>query len=263
MAWAPEAGQAGSTLHALRELGSGPRGLTEDEAARRLADAGENVLPGRRPPGPVRRFAHGLRDPFTAVLLCLGLVSAAVASWGTACVISVLVTVSCALRTAGEHRAERAAAALRDLVPTTATVRRRPAPDAPPVQRELPVGELVPGDVVLLAPGDLVPADLRLLRTAGLTVHEAVLTGESAPAEKRAPGLVAGTLRPAPALPCASDATTAGAVGADGADDRTDDGEGTDGGPAGRPRLPGRTPTGGAASPAPADDRDGTADGLR
>ncbi|MGK5640860.1 HAD-IC family P-type ATPase [Streptomyces sp. URMC 126] len=198
MAWAPEAGQAGSTLHVLRELGSGPRGLTEDEAARRLADAGENVFPGRRPPGPLRRFARGLRDPFTAVLLCLGLVSAAVASWGTACVISVLVTVSCALRTAGEHRAERAAAALRDLVPTTATVRRRPAPDAPPVQRELPVGELVPGDVVLLAPGDLVPADLRLLRTTGLTVHEAVLTGESAPAVKRALDVAAGEAVPAP-----------------------------------------------------------------
>lgn len=199
MAWAPEVGQAGPTLHALRELGSGPRGLTEDEAARRLAEAGENVLPGRRPPGAVRRFVHGLRDPFTAVLLCLGLVSAAVASWGTACVISVLVTVSCALRTAGEHRAERAAAALRDLVPTTATVRRRPAPDAPPAHRELPVGELVPGDVVVLSPGDLVPADLRLLRTTGLTVHEAVLTGESTPAEKRAPDLAAGALRSVPA----------------------------------------------------------------
>ncbi|MGI5339986.1 HAD-IC family P-type ATPase [Streptomyces sp. CA-181903] len=254
MAWAPEVGQAGSTLHALRELDSGPRGLTEDEAARRLADAGENVLPGRRPPGPLRRFVHGLRDPFTAVLLCLGLVSAAVASWGTACVISVLVTVSCALRTAGEHRAERAAAALRDLVPTTVTVRRRPAPDAPPAHRELPVGELVPGDVVLLSPGDLVPADLRLLRTTGLTVHEAVLTGESTPAEKRAPDLAADTLRPDPVYPAdtlrsdpvfAADADSDDAVGGTGDDDRTD-------GPADRSRFRG-----------PADDHDGPADGLR
>ncbi|WP_171167054.1 magnesium-translocating P-type ATPase [Streptomyces sp. I05A-00742] len=193
MAWAPDGGHAGSTLHALRELESGPRGLTEDEAVRRLARHGENVLPGHRPPGLPRRFGRGLRDPFTAVLLCLGIVSAALASWGTACVISVLVTVSCALRTAGEHRADRAATSLRDLVATTATVRRRPAPDAPPAQRELPVGELVPGDIVLLAPGDLVPADLRLLRTTGLTAHEAALTGESAPARKRARDLAEGS----------------------------------------------------------------------
>ncbi|KNB51903.1 HAD-IC family P-type ATPase [Streptomyces caatingaensis] len=192
MVWAPEGGPAGSTLQTLRELGSGPRGLTEDEAERRLVRHGANTLPGRRPAGRLRRFGRGLRDPFTAVLLCLGLVSAALASWGTACVITVLVTVSCALRTAGEHRADRAAAALRELIATTATVRRRPAPDAPAVHRELPVDELVPGDVVLLGPGDLVPADLRLLRATGLTVHEAALTGESAPVDKRVPDLAAG-----------------------------------------------------------------------
>ncbi|GAA0403493.1 magnesium-translocating P-type ATPase [Streptomyces luteireticuli] len=192
MAWAPDGGQAGSTLQALRELGSGPRGLTEDEAEHRLVRHGGNALPDRRPEGRLRRFGRGLRDPFTAVLLCLGLVSAVLASWGTACVITVLVAVSCALRTAGEHRADRAAAALRELIATTATVRRRPAPDAPPVHRELPVDELVPGDVVLLGPGDLVPADLRLLRATGLTVHEAALTGESGPVAKRVPELAAG-----------------------------------------------------------------------
>ncbi|MBH1937069.1 magnesium-translocating P-type ATPase [Streptomyces sp. AV19] len=192
MAWAPDGGQAGSTLQALRELASGPRGLTEDEAELRLVRHGANVLPGRRPAGRLRRFGRGLRDPFTAVLLCLGLVSAALASWGTACVITVLVTVSAALRTAGEHRADRAAASLRELIATTATVRRRPAPDAPPAHRELPVDELVPGDVVVLGPGDLVPADLRLLRATGLTVHEAALTGESAPVDKRVPDLAEG-----------------------------------------------------------------------
>ncbi|MEV5241403.1 magnesium-translocating P-type ATPase [Streptomyces cinnamoneus] len=191
MAWAPEAPAAhgtggGSTLEVLRALASGPRGLTEAEADDRLARHGENVFPGRRPASRTRRLARSLRDPFTAVLLCLGLVSAALTSWGTACVIAVLVAVSCLLRATGEHRADRSVAALRELVATTATVRRRPDPDAPPVTRELPVDALVPGDVVLLAPGDLVPADLRLLRATGLTVHEGALTGESAPVEKRA-----------------------------------------------------------------------------
>ncbi|MEU8548539.1 HAD-IC family P-type ATPase [Streptomyces roseoverticillatus] len=200
MAWAPDrpaargraTGRNGTTgttaLEVLRALESGPRGLTEAEADARLARHGENVFPGRRPDAWPRRFARSLRDPFTAVLLSLGLVSAALAAWGTACVIAVLVTVSCVLRATGEHRADRSAAALRELVAATATVRRRPAEPDAPVTRELPVEQLVPGDVVLLAPGDLVPADLRLLRTTGLTVHEAALTGESAPAAKGTAG---------------------------------------------------------------------------
>ncbi|MEU1309706.1 magnesium-translocating P-type ATPase [Streptomyces cinnamoneus] len=191
MAWAPEDRAApgaggGSTLEVLRALASGPRGLTEAEAGDRLARHGENVFPGRRPASWPRRLARSLRDPFTAVLLCLGLVSATLTAWGTACVIAVLVAVSCLLRATGEHRADRSVAALRELVATTATVRRRPDRDAPPLTRELPVDALVPGDVVLLAPGDLVPADLRLLRATGLTVHEGALTGESTPVEKRA-----------------------------------------------------------------------------
>lgn len=190
VAWAPEArtaavrGADGTTLEVLRALESGPRGLVEEEAEERLVRHGENTFPGRRPDSWPRRFARSPRDPFTAVLLVLGLVSAAVAAWGTACVIAVLVLVSCVLRTTGEHRADRSAAALRDLLATTATVRRRATAASPPLTRELPVDQLVPGDVVLLAPGDVVPADLRLLRTTALTVHEATLTGESAPVEK-------------------------------------------------------------------------------
>ncbi|MEW2029740.1 HAD-IC family P-type ATPase [Streptomyces roseifaciens] len=198
MAWEPDrsaarggtgiTGTTGTTLEVLRALESGPRGLPEAEADERLARHGENVFPGRRPDPWPRRLARSLRDPFTAVLLSLGLVSAGLAAWGTACVIAVLVTVSCVLRATGEHRADRSAAALRELLATTATVRRRPAETEEPVTRELPVEQLVPGDVVLLAPGDLVPADLRLLRTTGLTVHEAALTGESAPVARGAAG---------------------------------------------------------------------------
>ncbi|MEV5506029.1 magnesium-translocating P-type ATPase [Streptomyces orinoci] len=172
----------------LRALDSGPRGLTEAEAENRLARYGENLPPGRRTDSWPRRFARGLRDPFTAVLIGLGVISAVLASWGTVCVIAILVTVSCVLRATGEHRAERATAALRRLVAGTATVRRRATAGSPPAAREVPVDQLVPGDVVLLGPGDLVPADLRLLRATGLTVHQAALTGESAPVGKHPAG---------------------------------------------------------------------------
>ncbi|MFK0214431.1 MULTISPECIES: magnesium-translocating P-type ATPase [unclassified Streptomyces] len=181
----PETPGALTTLQVLRRLDSGPRGLTDAEAERRLARHGENVLPARRPTSWARRFLRSLRDPFTAVLLCLGLVSVTVAAWGTGCVILLLVAVSCALRSSGEHRADQAMAALRESVATTATVLRRPDPDGPAAApREIPADELVPGDVVRLGPGDLVPADVRLLRSAGLRLHEAALTGESAPVAK-------------------------------------------------------------------------------
>ncbi|MFD8819511.1 magnesium-translocating P-type ATPase [Streptomyces sp. NPDC059627] len=188
----PTAGRPGASrsaptvLEVLRSLDSGPRGLTEAEAGQRLARWGGNTLPQRREPSWPRLFVRSLRDPFTAVLACLGLVSAAVFAWGTATVILLLVVVSCVLRASGEHRADRSTAALRELVATTATVLRRTDEDAAPTAREIPVDELVPGDVLRLGPGDLVPADVRLLRSSGLTVHQSALTGESAPVPKRA-----------------------------------------------------------------------------
>ncbi|MFF3271822.1 magnesium-translocating P-type ATPase [Streptomyces chrestomyceticus] len=168
-----------TALETLRTLESGPRGLSEAQAEERLLRYGDNTVPERRPAGRSWRFVRSLRDPFTTVLLCLALVSAAVASWGAACVIAVLVVVSAVLRSSGEYRAERSTAALRELIATTATVQRRPG-----ATREIPVDQLVPGDVIRLGPGDLVPADLRVLRASGLTVRQAPLTGESAPVAK-------------------------------------------------------------------------------
>ncbi|MGY0490502.1 magnesium-translocating P-type ATPase [Streptomyces sp. WG-D5] len=182
----PEPHPAGgrTALQTLRALDTGPRGLTTDEAEARLARYGGNTLPAARPPSWPLRMWRSLRDPFTTVLFCLGLVSALVASWGTACVILALVVVSSVLRAHGEYRADRAGAGLRELVAGTASVQRRDAPGAEPRVREIPVDDLVPGDVVRLAPGGLVPADVRLLKARGLTVHQAALTGESAPVPK-------------------------------------------------------------------------------
>ncbi|WP_415958503.1 magnesium-translocating P-type ATPase [Streptomyces sp. 021-4] len=173
-----------TSLQILRSLDSGPRGLVEAHAEERLARFGDNVLPAWRPVPWPRRFIRSLRDPFTSVLLCLGLVSALVSAWGTACVILALVAVSCLLRSTEEHRADRSTEALRELVATTATVVRRTSADAPPRERQVPVADLVPGDVIRLGPGDLVPADVQVLRAGGLTVHQSALTGESAPVAK-------------------------------------------------------------------------------
>ncbi|WP_433544204.1 magnesium-translocating P-type ATPase (plasmid) [Streptomyces sp. CA-294286] len=175
-----------TAFETLRALDTGPRGLTDEQAAERLLRHGPHAPPVRRVRSWSLRLVRGLRDPFAAVLFCLGLISAAVASWGTACVILTLVAVSCVLRSSGEHRAERAADRLRERTTATVSTRRRDDEASEGRVREVSVDDLVPGDVILLGPGDLVPADVRLLRTPGLSVHQAALTGESAPVDKSA-----------------------------------------------------------------------------
>jgi Mg2+-importing ATPase len=173
-------------LQVLRRLESGPRGLDEEQAQTRLERDGENVIvvSGRGHPGA--RLLRALTNPFVVILYILGSTFALIGAFGAAAVIGVMVLVSCSLQVRQEHRFDRVAATLRAMVVTTATVVRRAAPEAAPVTREVPIDQLVPGDIVKLSPGEMVPADVRLLRSAGLTVDQAVLTGESLPAAKHA-----------------------------------------------------------------------------
>jgi P-type Mg2+ transporter len=173
-------------LVVLRKLGSTVRGLTEDDAAARLARHGDNAVAFGRPRPWAWQLLVAARSPFVCVLLCLVGVSAVLGNSYSVAVISVLAVVSCVLRVWQERRSAAAATALRALVASTATVLRRADDTAAAVAREVPVDQLVPGDVVELVAGDLVPADLYLLRGTGLAVSQAVLTGESVPAAKRA-----------------------------------------------------------------------------
>ena len=90
----------------------------------------------------------------------------------------VMVVLGVALRFIQESRADNAAAKLKAMISVTATVVRDGQP------RELPLGHLVPGDVVQLAAGDMIPADLRIVSCKDLFVIQSSLTGESLPVEK-------------------------------------------------------------------------------
>lgn len=171
----------------LRTLNTGLRGLDEAEADSRILIHGENSLVAPPRPPLRTRFLTAARNPFVVLLAALAVVAAAAGNPSSACVIGVMAAASCLLRVRQEHRGERAAAALRAMVTASATVVRRAGPGAGAVAREVPIEQLVPGDVVELVPGDLVPADLYLLRCAGLTVAEGLLTGESRPAVKAVP----------------------------------------------------------------------------
>ena len=175
---------------ALVQLGSSPRGLAADlvQASRELH--GPNVIVTSRPDPLVRRLAHAFVSPFALILSALAAISlytdVIAAQPGaqdpsTALVIATMVAISGALTFTQEGKGASAAASLRHLVTTTCRVVR-----AGVGERELPMAEVVPGDIVRLAAGDLVPADVRILAVKDLFVNQAPLTGESEPVEKLA-----------------------------------------------------------------------------
>ena len=92
--------------------------------------------------------------------------------------------MTCAPRIWQQTRSVRATRALRELVTSTATVRRRADTSEEPVNREVPLQDVVPGDIVLLHAGDVVPADVRILSSTDLVVDQSALSGESLPVSK-------------------------------------------------------------------------------
>ena len=99
-------------------------------------------------------------------------------------IILTMVTLSGILRFWQEFRSNKAAEALKSMIRTTATVLRRAHKDMSPERIEIPLSEIVPGDIVYLSAGDMIPADIRLIESRDLFVSQAVLTGESIPVEK-------------------------------------------------------------------------------
>jgi len=160
-------------------------GLPQTEVADRLALFGPNEIEHERPPAWYVQLLSGFKNPFIAVLLALAVVSFFTGDMKAVIVITVMVTLSVLISFSQEYRSLRTAEKLKALVHSTATV-VRPHPSAPGADRprEVPMQELVPGDVVHLSAGDLVPADVRLLFAKDLFVAQSALTGEALPVEK-------------------------------------------------------------------------------
>jgi Mg2+-importing ATPase len=153
-------------------------GLTTQDAAARLAQYGPNVLATRHQRRLVLEFLARFRNPLVLLLLAASGISALTGEVASFTIITAIVVVSVTLDFVQEHRAGQAAEHLKASVAVRATVLRDGAP------REVPVGELVPGDVIHLSAGDLVPADGRVLEARDFFVNQALITGEPYPVEK-------------------------------------------------------------------------------
>ncbi|UUM32785.1 cation-translocating P-type ATPase [Vibrio japonicus] len=159
-------------------LSSQPNGLEPQEASQRLAQYGLNKLPTSHGRTVFQRFIAQFHNVLIHVLLVVMVITALLNHWVDAGVIAGVVVINAIIGFLQEGKAETALNAIQAMLAPTALVLRGGH------QVNLKAEELVVGDVVILQSGDRVPADLRLFRSKGLQVAEAVLTGESLATEK-------------------------------------------------------------------------------
>ncbi len=170
------------TATVAEKLDSSPEGLSEEEAERRLEKYGYNVVAQAEHHSRLLLLGHAIVNPLVILLVVLAAVSYLTDTDGTGVrasfVMMLMVVLGVGLRFWQESKADDAAAKLKAMISVTATVLRdRTA-------RELPLAQIVPGDIVKLAAGDMIPADVRLLSCKDLFLTQASLTGESFPVEK-------------------------------------------------------------------------------
>jgi Mg2+-importing ATPase len=171
----------------LGQLHATPAGLTSEEAARRRRVHGPNSLAEEARFAGLVGFLRFFANPLVIVLLVASAISLALRDPVGGLIIITMVLLSVLLNYFMEFQARRAMNDIRKQVATTAAVLRDGR------EQDLPMVDLVPGDIVQLNAGDLVPADSRLLAVKDLHVRESALTGESLPVEKTASDLPAGT----------------------------------------------------------------------
>jgi P-type Mg2+ transporter len=160
--------------------GAAVRGLSSTEAANRLRQYGENRLQATENKAVALQFLMHFKNPLVLVLLAASAISAATGDVTGALIIGVIVLMSVTLDFVQAYRAAQAAQRLALVVAVTATVVRDGR------ACEVPVAQLVPGDVVCLSAGDLVAADAQVLQANDFFVNQAQLTGEPYPVEKKA-----------------------------------------------------------------------------
>ncbi|MEA4812650.1 MAG: magnesium-translocating P-type ATPase [Anaerolineaceae bacterium] len=164
----------------LKNLDSSMAGLSAEEAELRFVKYGPNEVGKSKHQSDLWRLLKNFENPLVILLILLGLISYFTGDLRSTAVIFVMVILGVVLKFFQERRADNAAEKLQEMVNTTATVFRDGQ------QSEIPLKELVPGDLVILGAGDMVPADLRILTCKDLFLNQSALTGESLPVEKTA-----------------------------------------------------------------------------
>ncbi len=162
----------------LRTLDVSEKGLSEQEAKRRLEVYGYNEPAKKKQASIVRQILAKFLNPLVIVLLLIASFSLFFGEMVNALLITIMALISVGLGFIQEYRAGKAADKLSMMVRTTATVWRNGK------SREIHIQDIVPGDIVDLFAGDMIPADIRILTCKDFFLNQASLTGESFPIEK-------------------------------------------------------------------------------
>lgn len=162
-----------------KKMETSEHGLTTEEAAKRLAQYGENVLAEGKKKSVFAVFFGQFADLLVGILIVAAAISACSGNPESTFVILVVIVLNALLGTIQYVKAEKSLESLKDLTSPNAKVLRSG------VKVEIPAKEVVPGDLLLLEAGDLVAADGRIRRSYSLQVNESSLTGESTNVEKR------------------------------------------------------------------------------
>lgn len=183
---APRPWHALSVEETERLLGTSEAGLSDAEAAARLAKYGKNDLRQKKPKSVWRMIREQLTDVMVIILLIAAAFSLAmhfVEGEGLAecIVILVVIALNATVGVVQEKKAANALEALKNMTAPTARVLREGE------ESVVPASELVPGDIIYLEDGAIVPADIRIIEDNNMKVQEAALTGESVPSEKDGP----------------------------------------------------------------------------
>jgi Mg2+-importing ATPase len=162
----------------MQDLGTTAAGITEAEAPERLKTYGPNLLQSHKRLDALGLLLAQFKSPIVIILICAAILSYLLDSRTEAIIILVIVLLSSLLSFWQEYGASDAVQKLLAIVQLKARVRRQG------IDREIPVEEIVPGDVVILSAGDIIPGDGVILESKDLFVDEATLTGETFPVEK-------------------------------------------------------------------------------
>ncbi|HEX7517717.1 MAG TPA: HAD-IC family P-type ATPase, partial [Chthoniobacterales bacterium] len=168
------------TEEALQRLGVTENGLSDEQVETAREEYGSNILSHRKEAGIVMELLQRCRNPLVIQLLVICVVSLLMGDIRAATVVGAMVLLSVVLAYVQEHRSSKAVEKLNAMVQTNSLVMRDGK------ECDIPIAEIVPGEIVILQAGALIPADLRLISAKDFFVSQSSLTGESMPVEKHA-----------------------------------------------------------------------------
>jgi len=160
------------------KLKTSEKGLSQEEAKKRLTEYGYNKLQEEDKINKLKILIRQLASPLIYILLVAGLIAILFREYVDAGVIFVAVILNTIIGYLQEYKAEQSVKALKKMLVNRAKVIREG------IERDIPADELVPGDIVMLYSGIRVPADIRLIHCVEFKTDESLLTGESLPVEK-------------------------------------------------------------------------------